>query len=189
MNDTKVPFLTQLVMLKTNLTLSTMENINRSDSAMSDQDFLPDQMPYRLFKTTWKALQKTLGKEDAQKVFAKLGPEIARLFPVNQVTTMESLATAIKKFLEEGFGMMTNVEIANDGKTLTFHNVGCYFCGPNTELRKEGGVPTCMFPSIVLHILQETRSVAPSLQFKNLKFLESKKPGPIGECVMKFNIA
>ncbi len=156
---------------------------------MSDQDFLPDSMPYNLFKTTWKALQKTLGKEDAQKVFARLGPEIARLFPADQVTDMESLAAAVKKFLEEGFGMMTKVEVTNDGKTLNFHNVGCYFCGPNTELRHEGGVPTCLFPSIVLHILQETRSIAPTLKFKNLKFQESKKPGPIGECVMKFSIS
>ncbi|OLS12186.1 MAG: hypothetical protein RBG13Loki_4188 [Promethearchaeota archaeon CR_4] len=159
------------------------------DMYMTEQDFLPKEMPYQLFKVTWKTLQKVLGKEDAQKVFAKLGREIGKLFPTNQVTDAASLATAVKKFLEKGFGMMTKVDITGDGKTITFHNVGCYFCGPNTELRNEGGVPTCLFPSIVLEILQETRSVAPNLKFKNLKFNESHKPGPVGECVMKFNLA
>jgi len=156
---------------------------------MAEHDFSPNQMPYKLFKITWKALQKALGREDAQKVFAKLGREVAKLFPANQVTDAASLATAVKTFLEKGFGMMTKVEVAEDGKTITFHNVGCYFCGPNTELRNEGGVPTCLFPSLVLEILQETRSVTPNLKFKNLRFQESHKPGPIGECVMKFSIA
>ncbi len=156
---------------------------------MSEQDFLPAEMPYQLFKTTWKTLQKALGKEDAQQVFAKLGQEIGKLFPKEQVKDIATLATAVKKFLEKGFGMMTRVDIENDGKTLTFHNMGCYFCGPNTELRHEGGVPTCLFPSIVLRILQDTRAIDPSLKFKNLKLNESKKPGPVGECIMKFNIA
>ncbi len=156
---------------------------------MSNQDFLPDQMPYTLFKTTWKTLQQTLGKEDAKQVFARLGQEIGKLFPKEQVKDLATLATAVKNFLEKGFGMMVKTEIENDGKTLTFHNVGCYFCGPNTELRHEGGVPTCLFPSIVLRILQDTRAIDPSLKFKNLKLNESKKPGPVGECVMKFNIA
>ena len=156
---------------------------------MPEQDFLPEQMPYHLFKTTWKILQKSLGKEDAQRVFNNLGQEIGKLFPKQQVNDISTLINTVKNFLEKGFGMMTRVDIQNDGKTLIFHNIGCYFCGPNTELRREGGVPTCLFPSIIMRILQETRSINPSLKFKNIKLNESKKPGPIGECIMKFNIA
>jgi hypothetical protein len=155
---------------------------------MSDADFAPEQMPYNMFKITWMAIQKALSVEDAKKVFPQLGKELAEQFPVDNVTDADSLASALKAFLEEGFGMVTSVDIENDGHTLSFHNNGCYFCPANTALKHEGKVPTCIFPPLVLNILQRARKEAPALGLKNLKFGESQKPGPVGECIMTFNI-
>ncbi|HMF34431.1 MAG TPA: hypothetical protein VKK79_23615 [Candidatus Lokiarchaeia archaeon] len=105
------------------------------------------------------------------------------------MTDADTLASAMKEFLQRGFGMVTEVDVENDGKTLSFHNNGCFFCPANTEFRKEGGHPNCIFPPLVLNILQRARKVAPELGLRSMKFLESKKPGPVGECVMKFSIA
>lgn len=155
---------------------------------MSGIDFAPDQMPYNMFKITWMAIQKVLSAEDAKKIFPLLGKELAERFPADDVTDADTLGSALKAFLEAGFGMVTEVDVENDGHTLSFHNTGCYFCPVNTALKHEGKAPTCIFPPLVLNILQRARKVAPSLGLKNMKFVESKKPGPVGECIMKFSI-
>ena len=84
--------------------------------------------------------------------------------------------------------MVGNVDIEIAENLLSFHNNQCFYCPGNTELRKEGHSPTCIFPPLILSILQQVRNQVPDLGLDNLKFLDSKKPGPVGECVMNFNI-
>lgn len=148
-------------------------------------------VPYSSFFKLWYYIQKELSEEERKNVVAKVGRAIGNEFNPEGITTIDEFFAAATKFLTEEWGIVDEAKfeaIEEDGKIVKIvdHLTSCKMCFANTYYRlQDAGHPTCMFPNVMLAILAKVRNI---FGFKNISFEEVNKPGPVGECIMTWNV-
>lgn len=148
-------------------------------------------IPFPAFFKVWYHIQKEIPEDDKKKLLTRVGRAIGKEVNVEGVEDVSGFLTALKKFLEEEWAITEKadlevVEENNDVVKVKCHMDACKMCFPNSHYKvADGGTPVCMFPHVVMGALGKVRS---KFNFKNLAFDCVEKPGPVGECIMTWNV-
>lgn len=136
------------------------------------------------FATYHAAVFEALGK-DADKYNAKIGSLLAtkwlkRLEEMPEGT--DDFKKAIEAFLTGPFRFSDIAELTfNEDGTAHLHVKGCDICPGNEILRKSGDKGYCP----ICHMVKS--AMGRSMKMK-VELLGSEKPGPVGECYLKYRL-
>jgi predicted ArsR family transcriptional regulator len=129
------------------------------------------------------SIQGALG-EDNQKVFAKAsmaqGREWGKSVPTAQ--SPEELMTKIADYLENELKIAKNITFEKKDQEYILSFRGCYICHGKLVKERFGITPACaisMFP---------VGALTSNLKAHNVRLKEIRKPGPIGDCDMAYEI-
>jgi len=129
------------------------------------------------------AIQGALGEEN-QKVFARasmaLGKTWGRLTPPAE--NPEDLMKKVAQYIQDDLKLCKNVALEKQGNTYTIRNRGCYICHGALVKQRHGIKPACaisMFP---------VGALAENLKLNNVSLKEIRKPGPVGDCDIIYEV-
>jgi len=129
------------------------------------------------------SIQGALG-EDNQKVFAKAsmtqGRTWAKTIPTAQ--TSEDLMIQIANYLQNDLKLAKAISFEKQDQEYILKFRGCYICHGKLVKERHGITPACaisMFP---------VGAVNENLKIRNVRLKEIRKPGPIGDCDMVYEI-
>ncbi len=145
---------------------------------------MQEEMFKEFFAAYHSAVFEALGK-DAPKYNARIGALLSRNWleriekaPSNASEFKEALETWLKGDLR--FSEAAEMLFNGDGTAL-LHIKGCVICAGNEILRNNGGDGYCPISQMV------KSSMGRALK-KNVELTGSVKPGPVGECCLKYKI-
>jgi len=129
------------------------------------------------------SIQGALG-EDNQKVFAKASMSQGRIWAKTIATaqTTEELMGRIANYLQNDLKLAKTVSFEKIGQEYILKFRGCYICHGKLVKDRHGITPACavsMFP---------VGAVSENLKIHNVRLKEIRKPGPIGDCDMVYEI-
>jgi hypothetical protein len=129
------------------------------------------------------SIQGALGEEN-QKVFAKAsmsqGREWGRSIPSAQ--TPEALMEKIAEYLEKELKIAESVKFDKRDQEYVLSFRGCYICHGKLVKERFRVTPACaisMFP---------VGAITANLKLRNVRLKEIRKPGPIGDCDMVYEV-
>ena len=134
------------------------------------------------FKHYHGTVIKALG-EDARKVNAKVGSIFADNWAscAGDLKSNEEFAQSFEDYLKNQLEFAQHVKINCDEKNYSLEIKGCAICHGNEILRKEGMATACP-------IVQAAKYAAVKKIGKNVITNGVDKPGPVGECMIKFEL-
>jgi hypothetical protein len=146
---------------------------------MSDEKMVPQKPVLEVLCS----IQGALG-EDNQKVFAKAsmsqGRNWGKSMPPAQ--SAESLMEKIANYFQEDLKIAKDVKFETKDHGLILHFRECYICHGKLVKERYGITPACavsMFP---------VGALAENLKIRNVRLKEIRKPGPVGDCDMVYDI-
>ena len=129
------------------------------------------------------AIQGALGEEN-QKVFAKasmtLGKTWGRLVPPAE--NPEALMKKIANYMRDDLNLCKSVTLEKQGEEYILKNRGCYICHGKLVKERHGITPACAISMFPVGALSE------NLKLSNVRLKEIRKPGPIGDCDLVYEI-
>ena len=129
------------------------------------------------------SIQGALGEEN-QKVFARasmtLGKTWARSIPAAE--NPEALMKKIATYLQDDLKVCKNVTLEKQGEDYILKNRGCYVCHGKLVKEKHGITPACAISMFPVGALTE------NLKLRNVRMKEIRKPGPIGDCDIVYEV-
>lgn len=131
------------------------------------------------------AVIEALG-EDAPKYNAKIGSLLANNF-LKGLEGLPADSAEFKRAMEEfmkgpfRFADIAELTFGNDDHTATLYVKGCDICQGNEILRNSGKKGICP-------ISQMVKSAMGKALKHNVELTGSEKPGPVGECYLKYNL-
>lgn len=150
-----------------------------------------ESVPYSTFFKVWYHLQKDVPEDEKKALFTRIGREIGKEVNLEGVETVEAFLERVQAFLEKEWGITSSATldiVEKDGEVVQVrcHMDACKMCPPNTHYKQhDGGKPTCMFPQVMMGALGKVKS---KLGLRNIAFESVSKPGPVGECIMTWNV-
>ncbi len=134
------------------------------------------------FKQYHSIVIKALG-DDAKKVNAKVGSIMADNWADNAGTINNNaeFAKSFENYLKNQLEFAKHVKVNCDDKNYTLDIKGCSICHGNEMLRKEGVATACP-------IMQAAKYAAVRKLGKDVITKGVEKPGPVGECIMRFEL-
>ena len=134
------------------------------------------------FKQYHSTVIKALG-EDAKKVNAKVGSIFADNWADNAGNFNDNaeFARSFESYLKNQLEFAKDVRVNCDEKNYTLDIKGCAICHGNEMLRKEGMATACP-------IMQAAKYAAVRKLGKDVITKGVEKPGPVGECIMRFEL-
>jgi hypothetical protein len=130
------------------------------------------------------SIQGALGEEN-QKIFAKasmtMGRTWARTIP--KAETPEALMQKIASYLSSDLKVCGNVTFEKIGDEYILKNRGCYICHGKLVKERHGITPACAISMFPVGALSE------NLKLHNVRMKEIRKPGPIGDCDIVYEIS
>jgi hypothetical protein len=146
---------------------------------MSDEKMIPQKPVLEVLCS----IQGALG-EDNQKVFAKSsmsqGRNWAKSMPPAQ--SPESLMEKIANYFHEDLKIAKNVNFETKDHEIILHFRGCYICHGKLVKERFGITPACAISMFPVGALSE------NLKLRNVRLKEIRKPGPVGDCDMVYEI-
>jgi len=128
------------------------------------------------------AVIEAIGK-DADTINVKIGIHLANHFlkqigkmPESEIEFKEAIETFFKRMFP--FAEIAQMTFNQDG-TAVLYVKGCMICHGNSILRSQGGKGYCP----VCHLVKS--SLAKGLK-KRIELTGTEKPGPVGECFLKY---
>ncbi len=129
------------------------------------------------------AIQGALGEEN-QKVFAKasmaMGRTWAKTFPKAQ--NAEALMKQIASYLTNDMKFAKSVTFEKQGEDFILKNRGCTVCHGKLVKERHCITPACIMSLFAVGALSE------NLKLRNVRLKEIRKPGPIGDCDMVYEV-
>ncbi len=129
------------------------------------------------------SIQGALG-EDNQKVFAKAslaqGREWGKSFPAAK--SVDELMEKIASYLQNELRISERVDFEKINQEYVLRFRGCYICHGKLVKERFGITPACaisMFP---------VGALTANLKLHNVRLKEIRKPGPIGDCDMAYEV-
>ncbi len=134
------------------------------------------------FKQYHSTVIKALG-DDAKKVNAKIGSIMADNWAekAGTINNNAEFAKSFENYLKNQLEFAKHVKVNCDDKNYTLEIEGCAICHGNEILRKEGVATACP-------IIQAAKYAAVKKLGKNVITKGVEKPGPIGECIIRFEL-
>ncbi len=134
------------------------------------------------FKQYHSTVIKALG-DDAKKVNAKVGSIMADNWAdkAGTINNNAEFAKSFENYLKNQLEFAKQVRVNCDDKNYTLDIKGCAICHGNEILRKEGVATACP-------IMQAAKYAAVKKLGKDVITKGVEKPGPVGECVMRFEL-
>lgn len=130
------------------------------------------------------AVFEALG-EDANKYNVKIGALLATHWLKNMEVVprnSEDFKKAIESYFRNSFIFSDVAEmIFNDDGTAHLYVKGCDICPGNEILRNKGAKGCCPICHMVKSAMGRTLK-------KNVELTGSEKPGPVGECYLKYKL-
>jgi hypothetical protein len=129
------------------------------------------------------SIQGALG-EDNQKVFAKAsmtqGRAWAKTIPTAQ--TSEDLMIQIANYLQNDLKLAKAIGFEKQDQEYILKFRGCYICHGKLVKERHGITPACAISVFPVGAVNE------NLKIRNVHLKEIRKPGPIGDCDMVYEI-
>ncbi|MCZ7358386.1 MAG: hypothetical protein O8C66_01595 [Candidatus Methanoperedens sp.] len=134
------------------------------------------------FKQYHSTVIKALG-EDAKKVNAKVGSIMADKWADNagKINSNAEFAQSFEDYLKNQLEFARYVKVDCDEKNYSLDIKGCAICHGNEILRKEGLATACP-------IVQAAKYAAVKKIGRNVLTKGVEKPGPVGECTIRFEL-
>ena len=134
------------------------------------------------FKQYHSTVIKALG-DDAKKVNAKIGSIMADNWAdkAEMINSNAEFAKSFENYLKNQLEFAKQVKVDCDDKNYTLAIKGCAICHGNEMLRKEGVATACP-------IMQAAKYAAVRKLGKDVITKGVEKPGPVGECVIRFEL-
>ncbi len=134
------------------------------------------------FKQYHSTVIKALG-DDAKKVNAKVGSIMADDWAdkAGTINNNAGFAKSFENYLKNQLEFAKHVKVDCDDKNYTLEIKGCAICHGNEILRKEGVATACP-------IMQAAKYAAVRKLGKGVITKGVEKPGPVGECIMRFEL-
>ncbi len=134
------------------------------------------------FKQYHSTMIKALG-DDAKKVNAKVGSIMADNWAdkAGTINNNAEFAKSFENYLKNQLEFAKHVKVDCDDKNYTLDIKGCSICHGNEMLRKEGVATACP-------IMQAAKYAAVRKLGKDVITKGVEKPGPVGECIMRFEL-
>ena len=134
------------------------------------------------FKQYHSTVIKALG-DDAKKVNAKVGSIMADNWAdkAGTINNNAEFAKSFENYLKNQLEFAKHVKVDCDDKNYTLDIKGCAICHGNEMLRKEGVATACP-------IMQAAKYAAVRKLGKDVITKGVEKPGPVGECIMRFEL-
>jgi hypothetical protein len=134
------------------------------------------------FKQYHSTVIKALG-DDAKKVNAKVGSIMADNWAdkAGALNNNAEFAKSFENYLKNQLEFAKHVKVDCDDKNYTLDIKGCAICHGNEMLRKEGVATACP-------IMQAAKYAAVKKLGKDVITKGVEKPGPVGECIMRFEL-
>jgi hypothetical protein len=146
---------------------------------MSDEKLIPQKPALEILC----AIQGSLGIEN-QRVFAiagkNLGSEWAK--GIARAESVDDLMEKIAAYLREDLRLAPAVTMEKEGKYHVLKVRGCHICHGKMVKERHGIGAACaisMFP---------VGAVITNLEVKNARLKEIRKPGPVGDCDLVYEI-
>lgn len=136
----------------------------------------------KFFKQYHSTMIKALG-DDAKKVNAKVGSIMADNWAdkAGTINNNAEFAKSFENYLKNQLEFAKHVKVDCDDKNYTLDIKGCSICHGNEILRKEGVATACP-------IMQAAKYAAVRKLGKDVITKGVEKPGPVGECIMRFEL-
>jgi hypothetical protein len=129
------------------------------------------------------SIQGALGEEN-QKVFAKasmaLGKTWGKSIPPAQAP--EALMEQIASYFQNDLKLAQNVTLEKHEQDYILKFRGCYICHGKLVKERFGIKPACAISLFPVGALSE------NLKIRNVRLKEIRKPGPLGDCDMVYEI-
>ncbi len=134
------------------------------------------------FKQYHSTMVKALG-EDAKKVNTKIGSMMADVWisKVDKFNDNNEFAQSFEDYLKNDLEFTKYVNVDCDDKNYTLDIKGCAICHGNEILRRDGIGTMCP-------IMQAAKYAAVKRLGRNVITKGVDKPGPVGECIMRFEL-
>jgi len=150
-----------------------------SGDVMSDEKMIPQKPVLELFC----ALQGALG-EDNQKVFAKASMAQGRNWgqSIAPAQSPEDLMKKIADYFQNELKIAKNVTFEKNPEEYILKFRGCYVCHGKLVKERYDLKPACaisMFP---------VGALTANLKLRNVRLKEIRKPGPVGDCDMAYEV-
>jgi hypothetical protein len=134
------------------------------------------------FKQYHSTVIKALG-EDAKKVNVKVGSIMADNWAdkAGRFNSNSEFAQSFENYLKNQLEFANHVKVDCDEKDYTLDIKGCAICHGNEILRREGMMTACP-------IVQAAKYAAVKKIGRNVITKGVDKPGPVGECTIRFGL-
>ena len=129
------------------------------------------------------SIQGALGEEN-QKVFAKASMSLGKTWgkSVSTAETPDVLMQKIADFLRDDLKLAKSVTLEKQGQEYILKARGCYICHGRLVKERHGITPACAMSMFPVGALTE------NLKLRNVRLKEIRKPGPVGDCDMVYEI-
>ena len=146
---------------------------------MSDEKMVPQKPVLEVLCS----IQGALG-EDNQKVFAKASMSQGRNWgkSISPAKSPELLMEKIANYFQEDLKIAKNVKFETKDHELILQFRGCYICHGKLVKERFGITPACAISMFPVGALSE------NLKLRNVRLKEIRKPGPVGDCDMVYEI-
>lgn len=130
------------------------------------------------------AIEGALGKEN-QKVFAKASISMGRSWgkSVPRAESAEALMKKIADYLQNDLKLFKSVIFEKKGQKYILKNRGCHICHGKLVKERHGMTPACAISMFPVGALTE------NLGLRNVRLKEIRKPGPVGDCDLIYEIS
>jgi hypothetical protein len=129
------------------------------------------------------SIQGALGEEN-QKVFAKASMTLGKTWgkSIPQAQTAEILMEKIAEYIQNDLKIAKNVTFEKPAEEYILKFRGCYICHGKLVKERFGITPACAISLFPVGALSE------NLKIRNIRLKEIRKPGPVGDCDMVYEI-
>lgn len=140
-------------------------------------------IPQKPVLETFCAIQGALG-QDNQKVFAKASMNLGKTWgaSIPAAKNLDELMEKIATYLQEDFQFAKSVKFVKKSSNYVLQMRGCFTCHGKLVKERHGITPACAMSLFPVGVATE------NLKIKNAKLKEIRKPGPVGDCDLVYEI-
>jgi len=146
---------------------------------MSEEKMIPQKPVLEIMCS----IQGALG-EGNQKVFAKASMALGKTWgkSILPAQTPEALMEKIANYFQNDLKLAKNVTLEKQEQDYILKFRGCYICHGKLVKERFGITPACAISLFPVGALSE------NLKIRNVRLKEIRKPGPVGDCDMVYEI-
>ena len=146
---------------------------------MSEEKMIPQRPVLEVLCS----IQGALG-EDNQKVFAKASMAQGRVWAktIPSAQTPEDLIAKIANYFQNDLKIASTVSFEKKDQEYILKFRGCCICHGKLVKERHGITPACAVSMFLVGAVNE------NLKIRNVRLKEIRKPGPVGDCDMVYEI-